>query len=116
MAEAPQGWTSWRPSLVERGQRELTIPVRHDNPSGSDSLPKEQDVRDLASQPSADLSKLFEDMKLKAPDPLYDNDSDDDIGRRWVSYSKNQYDSDQDEAKDFAACDSECGYCGRCPY
>ena len=73
-------------------------------------------MQELAPQPPADLSKPFEDMKLKAPDTLYDNDSDDDIGREWVSYSQNQYGSDQDEAEDFAACDSECGCCGRCPY
>jgi exonuclease 3'-5' domain-containing protein 1 len=117
MAEAPRGWVSWRPSFVERGQRTLlTIPIRRNIPSGSEDLPRVDDVQESAPQSPADLSKLFEDMRLKAPDPSYDNDSDDELERRWVSYSRDHYDSDRDEARDYAACDSECGYCGKCPY
>ena len=117
MAEAPRGWVSWRPSFVERGQRTLlTIPIRHNIPSGSEDLLRADDVRKLVLQPSADLTELFEDMKLKAPDPSYNNDSDDELERRRVSYSRDYYDSNRDEARDYAACDSECGYCRKCLY
>ncbi len=117
MAEAPRGWVSWRPSVAERGQRTLlAIPIRHNKPSSSKDAPKADDVRKSVLQPPADLSKLFKDMKLKAPDPSYDGDSDGELEHRWVSHSRGRYDSDGDEAKDFTACDSECGYCGKCPY
>ena len=83
MAEGPPGWASWRPSAAERGQRTLlAIPIRHNTTSGSGDPPRADDVRKPVSQPFADLSELFEDMKLKAPDPSYENDSDDEIRRR----------------------------------
>jgi hypothetical protein len=117
MAEAPRGWMTWRPSFVERGQRTLfAIPTRHNIPSGSKDLPKADDARESAPHSLADLTKRFEDMKFKAPDPSYDRDSEDEIERKWTGYDSDRGDSDRDEAKDFAACDIECDYCGRCPY
>lgn len=117
IAEAPRAWASWRPSVAERGQRTLfAIPSRRQIPSRSEDLPKADNVQNSVPQWPADLSKLFEDMKLKAPDPSPDHDSEDEIERCWVSYGSNHYDSDQDETKDLTACDSECGYCGRCLY
>lgn len=35
---------------------------------------------------------------------------------RWDSARDEAEDSARDEADDFAACDKECGYCGRCMY
>ena len=117
MAVAPGGWANWRPSDAERGQRTLpATPIRHNKPSSSNDLPKADDVGTSVPQPPRDLSELFEDMRLKAPDPSYKDDSDDELERRWFSSSRDHYDSDRDEARDYAACDSECGYCGRCPY
>ena len=117
MAEAPRGWLNWIPSVAERGQRTLlAIPVRHHKPSSSKDLPTADDVKKSVLQPPADLSKLFEDMKLKVPDPLDDPDPDNEPERRWVFYGGNDYNSDGIEARDFAAYDSECGYCRECPY
>jgi exonuclease 3'-5' domain-containing protein 1 len=48
-----------------------------------------------------------------------DDDEDDDF---WHDRSRDdedyyaQQDSDSDRAKDYTACDKECGYCGHCPY
>ena len=117
MAEGPRGWVNWRPSVAERGQRTLlATPIRHNKPSSSKDSPKADAVQTSVPQSPRGLSEIFADMKLKAPDPSYNNDSDDELERRWVSYGGGYYDSDREEARDYTACDSECGYCGACPY
>jgi exonuclease 3'-5' domain-containing protein 1 len=117
MAEAPRGWMNWCPPIEERRQRTLfTVPTRHEVPEVTEESQNSDVGQEAAIQSPADLSKLFEDMKLKGPDPLWDSDSEDGIGRAWFTNSSNAYDSDRDGERDFTACDSECGYCGRCPY
>lgn len=117
MAEAPQGWMHWRPSAVERSQRTLfTVPTRHSKPMSSNDLPTDDDAVESAPHSPADLSKLLEGMKLKGSDSAHDSDSEHEFERGWVSYGRDYYGSDRDEVKDYTACDTECGYCGSCPY
>ncbi|KAK0388375.1 hypothetical protein NLU13_4620 [Sarocladium strictum] len=54
----------------------------------------------------------------RSPSPDSDSDSDMNRASSWVMSSRGGYgnDSDDDFGKDFAACDKECGYCGRCEY
>ena len=117
MADAPRGM-HWEPSVAERNQRTLlAIPTQHNIPLlGSNDQPRADDACESAPQLPADLNKLLEDMKLETPDPSRDSDSVDEIKRAWVSYGIDHYDSDRNEAKDFTACDSKCGYRGSCPY
>ena len=68
------------------------------------------------SHPVADLSKQFKNIKLKGLLKWYDSNSKDEIKSRGASHSGYQYERDQDEDKDLTTCDSECGYCGKCPY
>ena len=117
MAEGPSGWIGWSPHAAELKVRTLlTVPVRRSMPETSTKSQLEDDVRSPTRQPPADLTKLFEDMKLKGVDTSHDSDSDEGDWHRPNIYCSSEYDSERDEAKDLTACDSECGYCGTCPY
>ena len=60
---------------------------------------------DASFERASRAALCFSETELDAYLPEYD--VDDDWGGR---------DSGSDNDKDYAACDKECGYCGRCPY
>ena len=46
-----------------------------------------------------------------------DSGSEDELnGGPWVGRDRHFHADEEGEGHDLTACDSECGYCGRCPY
>ena len=114
MAEGPKDWLHWTPSPKERLSRTLfeedEIQRASNAPRGSTNL----GVDEVGAQLSVLCIQAKNDQReLLWQDSPSDNDSD---GGVWA-YGDSYLDGDEDDGTgDLTACDSECGYCGRCPY
>ena len=107
MAKAPAGWEYFRPSLTERSSRTL-LTVRRDSATASPPT-----SRSLASIRTSHTEDPADDI-LTGFGALSIQGGRSDYGRSY-GYSSVSDDEDGD-ARDFTACDSECGYCGSCSY
>ena len=116
MALGPTGWTSWQPTLSQRLERSLlvsaTAPAEVETPVSPPSNRR---------APSMIQEALMEAMTSHRPgDERSDSDNDQYRTYRSVSNRYTRYfdsdDGDRGDWKDLTACDSECGYCGTCPY
>ncbi|KAK3615898.1 hypothetical protein LTR56_026312 [Elasticomyces elasticus] len=99
MAMAPERWLRWHPTTAERGIRTL---YEISGPR------KDLDVAKLSSPEDRPTSIVLPARRFQDLAAVLERLSMHDV--RGVSCL------DSDEADDFAACDSECGYCGQCPY
>ncbi|KAK5711680.1 hypothetical protein LTR17_018261 [Elasticomyces elasticus] len=99
MAMAPERWLGWHPTAAERGIRTLFEISHPRKDADAITLSSPGDSPTPFTVPvsrSQDIAVVLERLSMR------------DVPR--VSRC------DSDEADDFAACGSECGYCGRCPY
>ncbi|KAI4219551.1 MAG: hypothetical protein L6R36_008247 [Xanthoria steineri] len=146
MAEGPGGWTHWAPTATERLSRTfLSGPVRGVNPTVDRSVGERTAEGRTAALPAAEEVEKVDRLvpgRINPSDPFADDvvkrvderrsgcaDSDDehaeDMVARFHGLTFGRLDSDddfggwnedEDESRDFTACDSECGYCGKCMY
>jgi hypothetical protein len=109
MAEAPPSWQHWRPSAAQMRSRTL-LTCRRDSLISSTTKPASATWiygRGIEEH-EVDLSEIFEALNIGRS-----------LGRtgggphrRWSDSD----DGDDDDFREFTACDSECGYCGGCDY
>lgn len=112
MAKAPAGWEYFRPSWTERQSRSL-LTRRRDSATTSPPTTSPPTFRSLASNQSSHTEDPTDDV-LTGFGALSIQGKRSDYGRSY-GYSSVSDDEDGD-ARDFTACDSECGYCGSCSY
>lgn len=76
---------------------------------------------ELLSSAAADFAKSFRQETIYVPEPSWKEDArcclDDDDDNIWMD-DDNYYTTawGSRSAKDYTACDSDCGFCGRCEY
>lgn len=129
MALGPSAWMHWNPSLQERNVRTFQVfQPANPNAAGSSTLVSETPPSSAPPTESRVLEPVRQAlMHREAPQQLgasiCDDDDDDDrhsafgFGRSPYShYGAYDHDDDNDGWRDLTACDSECGYCGQCPY
>ncbi|KAK3669791.1 hypothetical protein LTR78_010308 [Recurvomyces mirabilis] len=110
MAEGPRSWQHWRPSAVEKQSRVL-LTIRPDSvASPAVAVTRAESGLDRGvGEREVDLSEIMSVLAIGSR-------------RRGLGYSardRSSFDYEHerdDEARDFTACDSECGYCGSCDY
>lgn len=133
MAQGPRGWLYWNPTHKERLLRTLFEPtaapsspakeperpasplrqqidseVPYSKPKTIDEVLQQLQGLNLTSTSSTHAPQLVQNEEDKADEEW--NEGDDEWDREDEGYDL------EDEALDHTACDSECGYCGRCMY
>lgn len=125
MALGPPGWQHWAPSSAERLSRTLLVKSR-DPPEPTSGTTESvvpsrvRQVEDQDSGPSEPVKpSVSRALQQNIGSPYHDGsdfEPDHDMYSHWHrSDSDSDYDRDH-TGGDLTACDSECGYCGRCMY
>lgn len=115
MAEGPRAWLNWWPTAEQKASRTL---FENDVRKRAETFGASVGSSESGEGELEELSSMVGSMRLQVDQrslwAIRDHVSDEEAGRGWTS---NSYDSDEaDSSRDLTACDSECGYCGRCPY
>jgi exonuclease 3'-5' domain-containing protein 1 len=111
MAKASARWEQFKPSWRERQSRTLLI-GRRDSAASSPTAVR----RAIPSQsrpteePGSDLFVILGALSIQGSRSGFGRSYRDETG-----FGDDGSDGD-DDARDFTACDSECGYCGSCSY
>lgn len=121
MALGPPAWQNWHPSRVEQQERSL---LHEDRSTGeaapTDTVATAVKVEDSGAQHRQDNEFVTERLpgmarRHASPEPHVSDDSDSfDVG--YSGEYRSEPNSRSQSPRDLTACDSECGYCGRCMY
>lgn len=110
MAKGPTSWEHWRPSMAEKRSRTLLTNHRDSVGSSVVSLGRVVPSQDRGvEERDTDLSEILSALSIRERQRSLG------YSRRYRSRFGSEDEGD-DGSRDVTACDSECGYCGRCNY
>jgi hypothetical protein len=127
MALGPQSWMGWSPTAAERRSRQLLEdnagPPSKPNSGRSTSAISTTTLEESSPSPNVGddhpnvIATALHEVMANLSSTVY---RESDEYEQDMSFSSRYHSSRSDEEDggggDFAACDKECGYCGRCMY
>ncbi|KAK5170253.1 uncharacterized protein LTR77_004839 [Saxophila tyrrhenica] len=131
MTLGPPAWSSWSPTVAERGIRVLLEQQDKPNhegevmsaaaaagPSEAEGSPG-QPTSEASDTELGPIARALQEMRSTSERSNSSDGEDDEYGYRHGYMSPGRaysYDSGDGTGPDLTACDKECGYCGHCPY